>query len=244
MKVEEKRPELRPEKRFDDVLGAKMRLGNRMVPPRRAPVSGLPGSPAAAKILGTKVARTARDLALASAVGARLRAALERAHGASAKESRDRAEERQDAAERHALAKAAREGDGGVVRARERARPGGACREAPREPAGHPEDAPALRSALAAPGGGTETAAQSAAARAEQIASLVERVQAFVREGRPALELELGAGNIAAVAITRVGEGAVSLRIRSRGATRPEAEQEIRRALAERGLEVRELSWA
>lgn len=77
--------------------------------------------------------------------------------------------------------------------------------------------------------------------RIERTLALVERIERFVRSGRPSLALTLRGGIRGHLVVERVGPGAVSLRLSS---PRPPSASELgdlRHALEARGLSVRSL---
>jgi hypothetical protein len=96
--------------------------------------------------------------------------------------------------------------------------------------------------AAAAIAGTTASASSSPAeGRVERALALVERIERFVRSGRPSLALTLRGGLPGQVEVQRVGPGAIALRLSS--ARRPSASElgELRQALEARGLSVRSL---
>ena len=103
---------------------------------------------------------------------------------------------------------------------------------------------------LTAPGVPANPVAQGATAsvpvhpaegRVERALALVERIERFVRSGRPSLALTLRSGLPGEVEVQRVGPGAIALRLSS--ARLPSASElgELRQALEARGLSVRSL---
>ena len=103
---------------------------------------------------------------------------------------------------------------------------------------------------LAAPGMAAASAAgttargapiSSAEGRVERALALVERIEHFVRSGRPSLALTLRGALPGQVEVQRVGPGAIALRLSS--ARLPSASElgELRQALEARGLSVRSL---
>ena len=96
----------------------------------------------------------------------------------------------------------------------------------------------------AAPGVAGTTAGASVApaeGRVERALALVERIERFVRSGRPSLALTLRGALTGQVEVQRVGPGAIALRLAS---TRPPSASELgelRQALEARGLTVRSL---
>jgi len=83
--------------------------------------------------------------------------------------------------------------------------------------------------------------ASPAEGRVERALALVERIERFVRSGRPSLALTLRSGLPGEVEVQRVGPGAIALRLSS--ARLPSASElgELRQALEARGLSVRSL---
>lgn len=77
--------------------------------------------------------------------------------------------------------------------------------------------------------------------RVERALALVERIERFVRSGRPSLALTLRGQLPGRLEIERVAPGAVSLRLSSRRAPSERVLREIRHALEARGLSVRSL---
>ena len=77
--------------------------------------------------------------------------------------------------------------------------------------------------------------------RVERALALVERIEHFVRSGRPSLALTLRGRVAGRLEVQRVGPGAIALRLAS---SRPPSERELgelRQALEARGLSVRSL---
>src|SRR5689334_15499191 len=77
--------------------------------------------------------------------------------------------------------------------------------------------------------------------RVERALALVERIERFVRSGRPSLALTLRGQLSGRLEIERVAPGAISLRLSSRRAPSERVLREIREALEARGLSVRSL---
>jgi hypothetical protein len=77
--------------------------------------------------------------------------------------------------------------------------------------------------------------------RVERALALVERIERFVRSGRPSLALTLRGGLPGQLEVQRVAPGAIALRLSS--ARLPSASElgELRQALEARGLSVRSL---
>jgi hypothetical protein len=89
----------------------------------------------------------------------------------------------------------------------------------------------------------TESLASEIKGKVAAAMALVERITAFIRSGRPALELTLGGAIDAQVEVERTGRNQVALQIRGRnGPPAPEDLSRIRDALAERGLKLSSLS--
>jgi hypothetical protein len=80
--------------------------------------------------------------------------------------------------------------------------------------------------------------------RVERAMELVERIERFVRSGRPSLALTLRGQLRGRLEIERVAPGAISLRLSSRRAPTEHALEEIRQALEARGLSVRSLEMS
>jgi hypothetical protein len=132
-------------------------------------------------------------------------------------------------------------------------------RELPREVPGVPAPGPRLEptAAPSAAGDGGEAvqrvgagggrgaapaAAPSAQLRAEAAVALIERIELFVRSGRPAMALSVGGSLAATVEVERTGPREVALRIQGRrGPPAPAELAQVRAALAERGLRLRSL---
>jgi hypothetical protein len=89
--------------------------------------------------------------------------------------------------------------------------------------------------------GAGESSGLPGAEAAERALELVERVETFLRSGRPALSLTLRGAMAGRVEVQRVAAGAISLRFESR--RRPGASQlaTMRAALEERGLTVQSM---
>ncbi|HEY1905194.1 MAG TPA: hypothetical protein VGG91_04085 [Myxococcaceae bacterium] len=77
--------------------------------------------------------------------------------------------------------------------------------------------------------------------RVERAMELVERIERFVRSGRPSLALTLRGQLPGRLEIERVAPGTIDLRLSSRRAVPERALEEIRQALEARGLSVRRL---
>jgi hypothetical protein len=75
----------------------------------------------------------------------------------------------------------------------------------------------------------------------ERALALVERIERFVRSGRPSLALTLRGQLPGRLEIERVAPGAIRLRLSSRRAPSEGVLREIRQALEARGLSVRSL---
>lgn len=81
------------------------------------------------------------------------------------------------------------------------------------------------------------------AARAQATLQLIERIELFTRQNRPALSLALPQSLGARVEIERAGKGAVSMTwVGVNGPPRPDDVQRVREALASRGLSLRSLT--
>lgn len=91
------------------------------------------------------------------------------------------------------------------------------------------------------PSGETTAPAPVDGGRVERALALVERIERFVRSGRPSLALTLRGGLPGRLELQRVSPGAISIRLSS---TRPPSPAELsvlRQALEARGLSVRSL---
>jgi hypothetical protein len=77
--------------------------------------------------------------------------------------------------------------------------------------------------------------------RVERALALVERIERFVRSGRPSLALTLRGALPGQVEVQRVGPGAIALRLSSARLPSASALGELRQALEARGLSVRSL---
>jgi hypothetical protein len=116
-----------------------------------------------------------------------------------------------------------------------------------------PEATAGRGSAIERPAGGTSPAKSVAPAgrtdgvtppredRVERAMELVERIERFVRSGRPSLALTLRGGLPGRLEIERVAPGTIDLRLSSRRALSDRVLEEIRQALEARGLSVRSL---
>ena len=103
---------------------------------------------------------------------------------------------------------------------------------------------PGVQNALA-PGSdvGPLAALADAGARAERAVALVEKVERFLRSGRPALSVSLRTREPARVELERVGRATVTLRLAAPRPPPPEEIDLLRTALATRGLRLRALEW-
>ena len=77
--------------------------------------------------------------------------------------------------------------------------------------------------------------------RIERAMALVERIERFVRSGRPALALTLNGDLAGRLELQRVAPGAISIRLSSARPPSSDALGELRQALEARGLSVRSL---
>jgi hypothetical protein len=93
----------------------------------------------------------------------------------------------------------------------------------------------------AAPGLGVSAAVPGSEGRAERALALVERIERFVRSGRPSLALTLGGSSPGRLEVHRVARGAVSLRLSSARPPPASELRDLRQALEARGLSVRSL---
>ncbi|HET9156825.1 MAG TPA: hypothetical protein VFN91_09175, partial [Myxococcaceae bacterium] len=93
----------------------------------------------------------------------------------------------------------------------------------------------------AAPALAATAPASTTEGRVERALALVERIERFVRSGRPSLALTLRGGLSGQLEVQRVAPGAIALRLSS--ARLPSAGElgELRQALEARGLSVRSL---
>jgi hypothetical protein len=94
---------------------------------------------------------------------------------------------------------------------------------------------------LTAAHGSSGAATAPAENRVERAMALVERIERFVRSGRPALALTLRGRLPGRLEVERVAPGAVALRLSSPRAPSGRALDELRQALEARGLTVRSL---
>ena len=86
----------------------------------------------------------------------------------------------------------------------------------------------------------TAAAAHSASeGRIDRALALVERIERFVRSGRPSLALTLRGGLPGELEVQRVGRGAITLRLSSQRPPSSSELGELRQALEARGLSVR-----
>jgi hypothetical protein len=95
-----------------------------------------------------------------------------------------------------------------------------------------------------APGGASATTAAPHLAlegRIERALALVERIERFVRSGRPSLAVTLRGGVAGELEVQRVARGAIALRLSSPHPPSANELGELRRALEARGLSVRSL---
>ena len=95
----------------------------------------------------------------------------------------------------------------------------------------------------APPGTGATASASGPAAegRVERALALVERIERFVRSGRPSLALTLRGAIPGHLEVQRVAPGAIALRLSSARAPSTAELGDLRQALEARGLEVRTL---
>jgi hypothetical protein len=114
--------------------------------------------------------------------------------------------------------------------------------DAPVAPTSHPlPGAPDGLPTAAVPAAATGPALPAAEGRIERALALVERIERFVRSGRPSLALTLRGGIPGRLEVERVGPGAVSLRLSSPRAPSASELGDLRQALEARGLAVRSL---
>lgn len=222
---------LPPRKRFEELLRARTERPTRTppAPPRRPRTPTPPRSPR----LETRAARAPGELRglarLQMDVSARQR--LDDGRTASA-QATGRLETRTAELLRAAL------------RTEETARTEHAARVRPTSADAHvpqSKDAPGVTAApgnVGAPAGAAQAEAEG---RVQRALALVERIERFVRSGRPSLALTLRGTVPGRLEVQRVAPGAVALRLSS--ARPPSASElgELRHALEARGLSVRSL---
>jgi len=122
------------------------------------------------------------------------------------------------------------------------------CPAAPRpatplaEPAGAMlSPPPDVQGAGGGPGAATGAAMTLAGDRVERALALVERIERFVRSGRPSLALTLRGGFPGRLEVERVAPGTIALRLSSPRAPPAGELGRLRQALEARGLSVRSL---
>jgi len=93
----------------------------------------------------------------------------------------------------------------------------------------------------ASPMPGVSAAVPASGGRVERALALVERIERFVRSGRPSLALTLGGSTPARLEVQRVARGAVALRLSSARPPPASELRDLRQALEARGLSVRSL---
>ncbi len=98
-----------------------------------------------------------------------------------------------------------------------------------------------LQPSSAAGNGGPAAPTSVAEERVDRAMALVERIDRFVRSGRPALALTLRGGLPGRLELQRVGPGVISLRLSSPRPPAPSELGELRQALEARGLSVQSL---
>ena len=100
---------------------------------------------------------------------------------------------------------------------------------------------PGVTTAPALGGAAASGPVSTSEARVERALALVERIEHFVRSGRPSLALTLRGGLPGRLEVQRVAPGAIAIRLSS--ARLPSADElgELRQALEARGLSVRSL---
>ncbi len=103
---------------------------------------------------------------------------------------------------------------------------------------------PAGMGVPSAPGPVASASVRGNQERAERALALVERIERFVRSGRPSLALTLAGSTPGRLEVHRVARGAVSLRLSSARPPPPSELRELRQALEARGLSVRSLETA
>jgi hypothetical protein len=223
-------PPVSPRKRFEEVLRARTERPTRKAPapPRRprtvTPARAPRGDTRAARAPGELRGQARREMD----VSARQR--LDEGRTASA-QATGRLEARTAELLRAAL------------RTEETARTEHAARVCPASADAlvpHSKDAaPTTPGVTAAPGAPAAASRPGAEARVERALALVERIERFVRSGRPSLALTLRGSVPGRLEVQRVAPGAVALRLSS--ARPPSASElgELRQALEARGLSVR-----
>ncbi|MGI5861842.1 MAG: flagellar hook-length control protein FliK [Myxococcales bacterium] len=192
--------------------------------------------------VATGQALSARTATRANETSERTDALLAQAHAASAETSRERVAlrhedglrqdllrelERQTAVKPQRKEPPARDSDRALERCGKRGEAEG------------PSPASAGQAPAAA-----ETQPTAPTARAEEVAALVERIEAALKNGLPTLSLSLGAGAAAAIEIAKTAKGEVTIRITARGEARSKLlaqADDLKEALAARGLKVRSL---
>ena len=90
---------------------------------------------------------------------------------------------------------------------------------------------------------GPLAALADAGPRAERALALVEKVERFLRSGRPGLSVTLRTREPTRVELERVGRATVSLRLAAPRPLPPEEVELLRTALATRGLRLHALAW-
>ena len=113
-----------------------------------------------------------------------------------------------------------------------------AARGEPREGRATGASMPEPASALASSAGVAPAAPED---RVERALALVERIERFIRSGRPSLALTLRGRPRGRLEIERVAPGTIDLRLSTRLGSSKRALEEIRHALEARGLSVRNL---
>ena len=223
-----------PRKRFEEVLRARTERPTRktVAPPRRRPTLTPPRAP--------------RNDALATRVPGELRGDARREMDAAARQ-RLKAGQTAGAKATQRLQTRTAELLCVALRTEERRRTEHAERVSPATPRAMAADLrdaqPTAPGPAAAGAAGTTAGApvSPAEGRVERALALVERIERFVRSGRPSLALTLRGALPGQVEVQRVGPGAIALRLSS--ARLPSASDlaELRQALEARGLSVRSL---
>jgi len=125
-----------------------------------------------------------------------------------------------------------------AARREDRAASGPGARTTPERAAEGPAPPPGVKASGVGASGGTGALP---GARVERALALVERIERFVRSGRPSLALTLRGGLPGRLELQRVGPGAISIRLSSARPPSSGELGELRQALEARGLSVRSL---
>ena len=125
-----------------------------------------------------------------------------------------------------------------AARTEGRAVSGPGARTTPERAAEGPAPPPGVKASGVSASGGTGALR---GARVERALALVERIERFVRSGRPSLALTLRGELPGRLELQRVGPGAISIRLSSARLPSSGELGELRQALEARGLSVRSL---